>query len=95
MNRRDFMKLSGASAGLVLIPVANLAVADAPVHLSVDDAQAKALGYVEQTPDAKSNCANCLQATGDLTAEWVGCKLFPGKLVKGAGWCKVWSPQPA
>lgn len=93
MNRRDFMKLSGASAGLALIPVTNLAVADAPVQLPVDDVQAKALGYVEQSPDPKHNCANCLQATGDLAAEWVGCNIFPGKLVKGAGWCKVWSPQ--
>lgn len=95
MNRRDFMKLSGASAGLVLIPVSNLAVAQAPVHLAVDDPQAKALGYVEQSPDAKSHCANCAQAKGDLAAEWVGCNLFPGKEVKGAGWCKVWSPRPA
>lgn len=95
MNRRDFIKLSGAGAGLALIPVSNLTVAQAPVHLSVDDPQAKALGYVEQSPNPKSNCANCAQAKGDLAGEWVGCNLFAGKEVKGTGWCKVWSPRPA
>ena len=95
MKRRDFMKWSGASAGLAMIPVSNLAVAEAPVRLSVDDPQAKALGYVEQSAVANSNCANCAQAKGDLSAEWVGCNLFPGKEVKANGWCKVWSARPA
>ena len=50
MNRRDFMKISGAAAGLALIPVCNVAVAAAlgacarPDHLrppeySIDDAR--------------------------------------------------------
>lgn len=94
MKRRDFMKLSGIGAGLALIPVTNLSFAQAPVKLTPADPQASALGYVEQSPEPKSNCANCAQAKGDLAGEWVGCNIFPGKEVKAAGWCKVWSPRP-
>ena len=91
MNRRDFMKISGAAAGLALIPVCNVAVA-ADVPLSLDDPQAKALGYVTQSTVAGANCANCAQVKGDLKAP--GCNLFPGKQVSPAGWCKVWSKKP-
>ncbi len=91
MNRRDFMKFSGAAAGLTLIPMSNLAVA-ADVPLTTDDPQAKALGYVTQSTVAGSNCANCAQAKGDVKA--LGCNLFPGKQVNPAGWCKVWSKKP-
>ncbi len=93
MKRRDFIKLSGVGAGLALIPVTNLAVAETP-KVSPAEPQASALGYVEQSPDANANCANCAQAKGDLSGEWVGCNIFPGKEVKAAGWCKVWSPRP-
>lgn len=94
MKRRDFMKLSGIGAGLALIPVTQIAVAQAPVQVTPTDPQASALGYVEQSPNAENHCANCAQAKGDLSAEWVGCNIFPGKEVKAAGWCKVWSPRP-
>jgi hypothetical protein len=95
MKRRDFIKFSGAATGLVLIPAVNIAVADDVVKLSTEDAQAKALGYVEQTPNAQSDCANCAQSHGAEGAEWLGCNIFPGKEVKASGWCKVWSPRPA
>jgi len=91
MNRRSFIKMSGAAAGLALIPVCNLAVA-ADVPLSPEDPQAKALGYVVKSTVAGSNCANCAQAKGDVKA--MGCNLFPGKQVEAAGWCKVWSKKP-
>ena len=91
MNRRNFMKISGAAAGLALIPVCNVAVAaDAP--LTPEDPQAKALGYVTQSTVVGSNCANCAQSKGDIKA--LGCNLFPGKQVSAAGWCKVWSKKP-
>lgn len=90
MNRRDFMKISGAAAGLALIPVCNVAVA-ADVPLSPEDPQAKALGYVVKSTVAGSDCANCLQAKGDVKA--LGCYLFPGKQVSATGWCKVWSKK--
>jgi hypothetical protein len=93
MKRRDFIKLSGVGAGLALIPVCNLAVADDPARLTAEDPQANALGYVEQSTDANSHCSNCMQAKGELAEEWVGCNIFPGKEVKATGWCKVWSPR--
>jgi hypothetical protein len=94
MKRRDFMKLSGVGAGLALIPVSNISFAEAPAMVSPEDAQAKALGYVEQSVTAGQTCANCVQAKGDLKAAHVGCNLFPGKEVKSAGWCKVWAARP-
>lgn len=95
MKRRDFMKWSGIGAGLALIPVTELAIAQTPpVRVSPSDPQAGALGYVEKSAQAGANCANCAQAKGDLSAEWIGCNLFPGKEVKGEGWCKVWSARP-
>jgi len=92
VKRREFIKWSGLIAGSSLISAYEL---QAQEPLSEDNPQARALGYVEQSEAAARHCTNCLQATGDLSAEWVGCKIFPGKLVKGAGWCKVWSPRPA
>lgn len=35
-------------------------------------------------------CANCSQLTGKEGATWRPCKIFPGKSVHAAGWCKVW-----
>ena len=91
MNRRSFIKMSGAAAGFALIPVFNVAVA-ADAALSPEDPQAKALGYVVKSTVAGQNCANCAQAKGDVKA--LGCNLFPGKQVSPAGWCKVWSKKP-
>jgi hypothetical protein len=66
---------------------------------------AKALGYVEDTKkvDAKANptwkaeqkCNNCLQwADKNRKAPTAKCNLFPGKMVKAEGWCKVWVKAP-
>lgn len=89
LNRRNFMKISGAAAGLALIPVCNVAVADVP--LTSEDPQAKALGYVAQSAVAGSNCSNCAQSKGDPKA--LGCNIFPGKQVSATGWCKVWTKK--
>jgi len=35
-------------------------------------------------------CANCALVTGKDGAPWRPCKIFPGKSVAAAGWCKVW-----
>lgn len=95
MDRRSFMKLSGAAASLALIPVCNIAeAADAPVVLSVDDPQAKALGYVQTSAVAGSTCANCMQSKGEAGAKLLSCNIFPGKQVSAAGWCKVWAKRP-
>jgi hypothetical protein len=73
--------------------------------LSPTEPAAKALGYVEDTKkvDQKANpnhkpeqlCGNCLQwADKDRKAPLAKCNLFPGKLVKNPGWCKVWVKAP-
>jgi hypothetical protein len=99
--------LKGALLGVAAVPVGALlgreAVA-APVPLDPKDPQAKALGYVEDATkvDAKANpnfkagqnCANCLQFTAKATDAQGPCNIFPGKLVKGGGWCKVWVKRP-
>ena len=89
MKRRDFLRTGALLAGASLIPVKLLA--DEP-RLSVDDPQAKALAYTETSETDGQTCANCIHATGDLASDWVGCRLFPGKQVAAAGWCKVWAP---
>ena len=73
--------------------------------LSPTEPAAKALGYIEDAAkvDAKANptfkagqhCANCLQwADKNRKAPTSKCNLFPGKMVKSAGWCKVWVKAP-
>lgn len=73
--------------------------------LKVDEPAAKALGYIEDAKkvDAKANpnfkpgqhCGNCLQwAEKDRKAAEGKCNLFPGKLVKNPGWCKVYVKAP-
>lgn len=73
--------------------------------LKPDEPAAKALGYVEDANkvDAKANpnfkagqhCGNCLQwVEKDRKAATSKCNLFPGKLVKNPGWCKVWVKAP-
>lgn len=95
MKRRDFIKLSAAGVGATLIPVKMLHAADQDKpKVDVNDPQAQALEYVETSSVEGEYCNNCIHATGDLDAEWVGCNLFPGKLVKGEGWCNVWAARP-
>lgn len=105
IQRRSFLK--GAVIGAVAVPMAaQVAQAGQAALPLVDpnDAGAKALGYVHDAAkvDAKANptykptqkCANCIQYVGKATDAQAGCNLFPGKAVKGAGWCKVWVQKP-
>ena len=65
----------------------------------------RSLGYVVDTSkvDDKTNpmhkpdqkCANCAQYQGKATDASAPCTIFAGKLVAGAGWCKVWVKKPA
>ncbi len=45
-------------------------------------------------PAEEQLCSNCqfhnLTAPG-ANAEWMGCSLFPGKLVAANGWCASWT----
>ena len=76
---------------------------DGRPKLSLDDPQAKALGYVHDATNVDQSkysryqpgqaCSNCqlFQASGD--EEWAGCSIFPGKLVNQAGWCSAYAPK--
>ena len=39
---------------------------------------------------AQQFCYNCNLYLADEKAEWGGCRIFPGKLVNGKGWCAAW-----
>lgn len=103
ISRRSLLK--GALAGIAAVPAATLIAreAQAAVPLAADDPQAKSLGYTLDATkvDAKANptykagqhCANCIQFTGKAPADGP-CNIFPGKLVKANGWCKVWVLKP-
>ena len=92
INRRQFVGKSVAvlavSPSLVLSS-RSLVAAEAP-KLDPEDAQAKALSYVHQSPKADNVCSNCQLYTGPAEAEWGPCAIFPGKQVAGAGWCSAW-----
>jgi hypothetical protein len=86
--------------GLSLAPLAAIdspgaSGADLPL-LSEQDPAAKAELYVEDASRAKDAtsgalCSNCsIYGGADSTLQGT-CTLFPGKLVKAAGWCKSWS----
>lgn len=73
--------------------------------LAEDDPQAKSLAYVHDAstidgakqPRYKAGqaCTNCVLYQGKADDEWAGCSIFPGRLVKGTGWCNVYAPKPA
>lgn len=89
MKRRDFIRRGALFTGAGLIP-ARLLAQDS--RLAEDDPQAVALEYTAASEIEGQACANCIHAMGDLDSDWIGCRLFPGKLVAAAGWCKVWAP---
>ena len=64
--------------------------------LAENDPAAKAEQYVADATKAKGAppgalCSNCSIYGGTQGADSGTCTLFPGKLVKAAGWCKSWS----
>ncbi len=100
LNRRQLVKLSAcAAAGLI---IARSATAE-EAALSESDPTAMALGYVEDAstvdttkwtkkagPDGdKQVCSTC-SLYQPIDDTWGGCSIFPGKKVKGAGWCNAW-----
>lgn len=88
-------KLLGATAAaIVSAPLLNLIsrsadAADTP-RVDPNDAQAKVLSYVHESPKPDSMCTNCQLYTGQADAAWGPCAIFPGKQVAGAGWCSAW-----
>ncbi len=98
--------LQGALVGLAAAPAATLIsqqASAAPALVSESDPQAKSLAYTHDASkvDAKANpnykpgqtCLNCIQFPGKTGPEGA-CNIFPGKLVKANGWCKVWVLKP-
>jgi hypothetical protein len=91
--------LQQAATGLSLTCLSLAAVAPArgaaALLVSEQDPAAKAVHYVDDARRAKgaqsgAECSNCsiYSAAGETQG---GCTLFPGKLVKAAGWCSSWS----
>jgi hypothetical protein len=104
-SRRDALKGFAVLVGVAgSLRTAHEARAAEVVHLSATDPAAVALGYHEdaKTVDAKAfptyqpsqTCATCLQLQGADGQPWRPCNLFPGKLVRADGWCKVWVKRP-
>ena len=108
MSRRAFLGSSVASGALGLslgsIPI----VLKADNHrLEESDPTAQVLGYRHDAtqvdvsqfprragPDGQAQfCDNCALYAPEGDSGWGGCSIFPGKLVKGRGWCNAWVGQ--
>ncbi len=99
LNRRQLVKLgAGAAAGLIIASTAT--AQDAVVE---SDATAVALGYAEDAttvdtakwtkkagPGGENQFCNNCALYQPIDDEWGACSIFPGKKVKGAGWCNAW-----
>jgi hypothetical protein len=91
------MAVASAAAVTAGIPIA--AHAELP-KLDVNDPQAKALGYVEDSAKAdqakfpkhaaSQKCNNCQLYQGKPSDAQAGCPLFSGKSVAGTGWCSAY-----
>ena len=105
ISRRSLVKVAiAAGAAIPALGLMETALAAPAAALDPNDAQAKALGYIEDTTkvDGKANpthkpdqkCANCAQFQGKASDAHGGCNIFAGKSVAGNGWCKVWAKKP-
>ena len=90
---------AGAAASLI---IASTATAQ-ETALSESDPTALALGYVEDatsvdtakwpkraSPDGDTQFCNNCSLYRPIDDVWGGCSIFPGKKVRGAGWCNAW-----
>lgn len=100
-SRRNLFKLAGAGSLALLLPLGTrFGAAFAQDQLDPEAPQAKALGYTHDTNEVdqgkwsshtpEQNCANCELAQNDEGDEWIGCSIFPNKLVNRNGWCSAW-----
>ncbi len=97
-GRRKFIRnvvLAAVAAPLLQRQLSN-PVQAAPPRLPTTNAQAKALGYVEDATKVTaanfkpgSDCANCQFFT---TANET-CSIFPGFTVEPKGWCTAWAAR--
>jgi len=101
-SRRHAVRL--IVGGAASIPLASLVTggsavaADLP-KLDENDPMAASLQYKHDatqaprtdkagTPAADQACRNCQLAQGE--GEWIGCSIFPGRVVNANGWCTAW-----
>jgi len=95
-DRRALLRrLAVGLAAVPLVPLAARGAQSLPL-LEENDPAAKAEQYVADAKRAKGAqsgalCSNCSIYGGNAGSDSGTCTLFPGKLVKAAGWCKSWS----
>jgi len=97
MTRRVLL-LTVAATGATLAVVAR-----AQAKLDEKEAQAVALGYVDDASRADVKkfpkyaagqaCSNCSLYQGKAGEATGNCALFPGKQVNAKGWCSAWAKK--
>ncbi len=92
-TRRQAIKT--ALAYTAVVPVATLFAnsAKAGGHMPMVDPNgptAKALQYVEVSPDDSKLCSGCQLYSGEEGKDVGPCSIFPGKEVTAGGWCLSW-----
>lgn len=100
-SRRVFLMQVAAGA----TAAAAASVAQAQAKVDPKDAQATALGYVEDTTKvdkakypkhaADQKCSGCQLYQGKATDAMAACGVFGGKQVSGKGWCSAWVKKAA
>jgi hypothetical protein len=100
--RRSLLRRLALAMSLapLTVPESRAAAPDAggsalPLLVESDPA-AKMLHYVQDARRASgatggASCESCSLYSGASGADRGACTLFPGKLVKAAGWCTSWS----
>jgi High potential iron-sulfur protein len=93
--RRIALSVSLAPLALRTVSASEAGGAALPL-LSESDPAAKPVRYVEDAHRASgaaggASCESCSLYSGASGADRGSCTLFPGKLVKAAGWCTSWS----
>lgn len=99
LSRRRFVQLVGGTA-IGGIAATQTAAADGHAKVNPEDAQPKALGYVEDaaTVDKEkfaqftdgSMCSGCKLYSGADGKDYGPCGIFPGKEVSSKGWCSAY-----
>jgi hypothetical protein len=101
-DRRRFLAYAAAAAiPLVLKPLPAGAATPAQLpKLTLDNAQAKALGYTDNAATTKhamhkpgSTCSNCALYQGAAGQAYGPCTLFPQNSVAAKGWCSGWAKK--
>lgn len=102
LSRRRFVQIIGGSA-IGGLAASEIAFADGHAKVNPEDAQPKALGYVEDatTADAAkfpnyaegNMCSKCALYSGGDGKDYGPCGIFPGKEVSASGWCSAFAPK--